>query len=1371
MIEIPETTPELIERAQSDQELQRRSKELRALNRLAHRLHNPANSAQALEKSLRLVSTLTRMETAFVLVLDRDRPTLSLAASRNLPPSLVQVVQRVPLNPAVFEEDYQSDPTLSQSLLEQVLRRRKPFVIPDLRELSWPGTALALEAGYLSGIIVPIQHGFEILGVLCLTSAQARSFTAHDQELFNGIAAQVALALHNQRLFTDMTRQVIELQAIARVGELLQSSLDLGAVLSHIAEIIRETLRASYVVFHVLREGKLETRGASDDRETQRIFEIARYERKILNTQKPLAVSDCELSECDPRQREILRKLGMRASFAVPLIVRRDSFGTLFVNHATPHEWSEEDRRLIQTFAQQITAALDNRQLLEETHNQVSDLRTLAQVAQYFAFARNPNDALQEVVFEIAGMMHADYVSIHLREGNVLHLVAESAQTNAPSELEIHDAQFGVLDRLEITRVTHCDLDAVNEAQQEALRHYGIIADLGVPLVARKEALGILYISHYRLHTWTAEEELLARTFAQQIAASLETIKLLEQTRQQAKEFEMLAQVAHAIATSPSPEATLPQAARTLRQVLKADHVGFQFLEDGKFRMVTESNSRLAHRELNVHPYHRKILQSLEPLVVNDYRVEAHPPKLREVMERVGFSATVGVPLYAHRTAFGVLFVSQEKPRYWTPRELKLIQTFANQVSAVFANSRLLQEKDARARELLALSELAELASSLLSENEMVDLALEEIRQMFGANAVAVNLMDGDYLRPARANGLFAITTQPYPLTPELQHVLNSKELIIIDPQHHPMIDGEVRQRLIRNEILCSVIAPLYTAQTPLGFLLIGYRQTHTFTPQELALIQAATSQLAVALNNARFFEAHRRRAEKHADLNAMVQECSLIRDEDQLLQTVIERARTLLDATAASIRLVEGDHLTVGYSCGYADEAARNHPIKIDGLLRHALADLQPYTSSDIRQDRRIPDSYRARQAAQGFAALLMAPMWADRQAIGLLTIFKSEPHAWTEAEQQYAQTVANAIALMLTGVRLLKTSQLQRDQLEAILNSVFSGVLTTDAQGNILLWNRAAQAITGFTQAQMRGKNWVVDGPRVGTSRYEDSLVFEALHSDKVEFSYNVRYLTRADGKPIELREVAAPLHDAAGKPSGGVVAFWDRALEKQGEIAKLDLLAEKGHTVTHDLDLVVLCAEALADPQLDPDKRRVYTQALLGTTQDLRELQKQLALLQQDKFREESLEEPVDLQTMVQEFRAALKARRDQHQLRLEGQWGLVSGDPARLRTILYNVLDNAVRYSPPRSRIRISTRTLPDQRLELAIHNTGEPIPEAVLKRLSEPGVRGVTQQAGTGLGLWIVRMKLRELGGDLAITSLAREGTTVRLTLKLYGSPR
>src|SRR4029434_8149517 len=121
-----------------------------------------------------------------------------------------------------------------------------------------------------------------------------------------------------------------------------------------------------------------------------------------------------------------------------------------------------------------------------------------------------------------------------------------------------------------------------------------------------------------------------------------------------------------------------------------------------------------------------------------------------------------------------------------------------------------------------------------------------------------------------------------------------------------------------------------------------------------------------------------------------------------------------------------------------------RAHSIPIGPRLARVLVECKPRPIADLEREPGLPAHWVERHLDEGFASLLMLPMlvydgsYGAEDATGILTVYRNQPHHWSEPEIQFAQTVANTLALALSNVRQMETVQSKSDELQATLDSV---------------------------------------------------------------------------------------------------------------------------------------------------------------------------------------------------------------------------------------------------------------------------------------------------------------------------------------------
>nr|WP_246351492.1 sensor histidine kinase [Deinobacterium chartae] len=179
---------------------------------------------------------------------------------------------------------------------------------------------------------------------------------------------------------------------------------------------------------------------------------------------------------------------------------------------------------------------------------------------------------------------------------------------------------------------------------------------------------------------------------------------------------------------------------------------------------------------------------------------------------------------------------------------------------------------------------------------------------------------------------------------------------------------------------------------------------------------------------------------------------------------------------------------------------------------------------------------------------------------------------------------------------------------------------------------------------------------------------------------------------------------------------------------------------------LQQLILAANLLEDERLSEQQRRLLLERLIRATEQLRDLS-DLNRLQEVYAEPRLATRVIDLRELL--ARATRGAARVQ--LTLTATPVVAEVDPARLEQVIANLLDNALKYAPPETPVRVSLEARPGMAV-IAVEDDGPGIPEVERARLFEPFFRGSrqTQAGGLGLGLAIAQRFVKAHGGYITL---------------------
>ncbi|MBM4246497.1 MAG: PAS domain S-box protein [Deltaproteobacteria bacterium] len=337
------------------------------------------------------------------------------------------------------------------------------------------------------------------------------------------------------------------------------------------------------------------------------------------------------------------------------------------------------------------------------------------------------------------------------------------------------------------------------------------------------------------------------------------------------------------------------------------------------------------------------------------------------------------------------------------------------------------------------------------------------------------------------------------------------------------------------------------------------------------------------------------------------------------------------------------------------------------------------------------------------------------------------------------------------------------ERDRLEAILAAMVEGVIVIDRSGTIL----RASARVAETFGTAAGRALV--GLRLWDLSRDvefNTVVREALASQRPA----VREVELRGAVQLHLEVAVGPTADG----SAWVLVLHDVTETKRLERVRTDFVANVSHELRTPLTAIKGFAETLLSSGFADRERALHFVSIIdrqaGRLSRIIDDLLILSDLELGKMRVQR--RAVELEPIVREVVELLgePARRGGVALAIDLSPELrVDGDPDRLTQVASNLLDNAIKYTPPGGRVRIAGRALEDgSAVELSVEDSGVGIPAEDLPRLAERFYRvdkaRVRERGGTGLGLSIVKHIVQAHGGSLRFDSRVGTGTTVTVTL-------
>ncbi|HLZ70298.1 MAG TPA: PAS domain S-box protein [Dehalococcoidia bacterium] len=356
--------------------------------------------------------------------------------------------------------------------------------------------------------------------------------------------------------------------------------------------------------------------------------------------------------------------------------------------------------------------------------------------------------------------------------------------------------------------------------------------------------------------------------------------------------------------------------------------------------------------------------------------------------------------------------------------------------------------------------------------------------------------------------------------------------------------------------------------------------------------------------------------------------------------------------------------------------------------------------------------------------------------------------------------------------------------ERLQRIVENAAVGIHIFDRGGGSLLLNAAVEEIFGVSREQWEGGSAVPpfrllrpDGAPLPTRAHPFALVRRTggpLHG--MEF-----VVVRPTGQRVVVSASGAALHDAAGRFDGVVLVYHDVTERERAERQLRDAVAVRDQFLSiasHELRTPLTSLKG----QIQLGQRRLQRGAQpeeIAASLTIAEQQvNRLARLVGELLDVSRLASgrfgivpvPLALDPLVRRVVETERAAEPPHPIDFGGAGGApeVRADPDRLEQVLVNLLQNARKYSPPGSPIRVRVWKEPEA-VAIAVQDRGIGVPPADQERIFQPFQRASNVDrgvAGLGLGLYIAAEIARAHGGAIDLDSLPGEGSTFTLRLPL-----
>jgi PAS domain S-box-containing protein len=1050
--------------------------------------------------------------------------------------------------------------------------------------------------------------------------------------------------------------------------------------------------------------------------------------------------------------RRLAEAVGAKSAAFVPLLVQERV--TAVISVATldkPRVFSNEDLAVMQTLASEAALALEQLRTSLALEEALTRERLLASIARRLRSELDLPAALTGAAEATARALEASRCLVRIGDfPDHSHVGAEWHEAGLePFGEETPEREL---------------LERAAEEQRPVVETVGAMTAVAVPVLVFERPAGFVTVHRPSALGWGKGDLALLEGVAAEIGLALRLARLLEENEERLAQQGALLRAAHVLSSDLDLAAVLQRLADQLAQLLDADAADCYLLdrERGLFRCVA------------VHGFDRTLLgfefpagQGLagaavregRPLIDSAYG-EIAAPIPHPAYD--GFTDVITAPMVWSDEVRGVLGVGRREGRRFAQRDADVLEAFAGLASLALRNAEMFTQSARQARIQRGFYRIASVLGQSLSRPATLEAIAQAAAEALGGSSAAVLVPSsgrleaaGAYELPADLGGIFEqrATEHQSPLfraAAEGRILVSSS--ISEDERLLPDLRAAAAANGYRSLISVPVDAPREAGR---GLALIFFVEQRSFSDDDLELARHLADATRGALERSELFEAERGARALAQQLTRTGRQLTSELDPAAVLDEVVQQAPALVNADAAAFRLLEEEELVVTAAEGVGAEAALGSRSPAGGWLAGDVVQSgAPLSLPQAGEDERLRRLDPMLQA--GNAAFLGVPVGGpEGTTLGVLAVYASAPRDWREEEIEALLAVAASTSAALSNAELYQRVALERERSVAILANTADGIVAVDRDGDVVLWNGAAERITGVPASAALGRTPVDVLQR--TLESPD----ERVRGDRLVPIMRGR-------EEVWLSVTEAVMRDPVGAVAGRIFAFRDISGDRLVEQVKSDFVSTVSHELRTPLTSIYGFAETLLrqDVMFGEEERRTFLRYIASESQRLTAIVDTLlnvARLDTGDLQVNLAE--TDVRDVVGQVLATVGgADVDGHKfvVELPDEPLAAKADPEKVRQVCAILVDNALRYSPDGGTVTVGASRRRDT-VEVSVADEGIGIPQADQEQIFRKFYRGADAEmragaGGTGLGLFIARGLVTAMGGRIWVSSEEGEGS-------------
>ena len=711
----------------------------------------------------------------------------------------------------------------------------------------------------------------------------------------------------------------------------------------------------------------------------------------------------------------------------------------------------------------QEQVAVLTRELKEAREQQTATGEILASLTGSIPDAK---PVFEAIVRNLQRLFDTRLAVVQVLKDGVVHLAAaghEEYETLAKQFPRALDDKTGGSRAIMLKRVVQfapvLDNPAAPPTTQQFARALGFNSAIFAPMIRGDQVIGSISTARRGSRPFDEREVALIKAFADQAVIAIENTRLLNELRQRTGDLSEALEQQTATSEVLRVISSSPNDLRPVFHSMLENSVRICEAKFGQMFLCEGENVRaVAHLDVpaalvewdeqrgtfrpSAEGGLMRTIRTKNVIHIDDFMSEQPS---NPVVKLGGARSYIAVPMLKENELVGVIVIYRQEVRPFTEKQIDLVRNFATQAVIAIENARLLNELRESLQQQTATADVLKVISSSLNDLKPVfDIIGQRAEKLCDADISAISMVDGELIRLVSINGVSkdgveAVRNAFYPMRRDDEAVTarairSGAVCHVPDVLSDPLYAHKDAARV--SGFRGSLGVPMIRDGQVIGAIFVARRQPGFYTDAQVQLLRTFADQAVIAIENVRLFNETKEALDQQtatADVLKVISRSTF--DLQSVLDTLVESAVRLCDGYDGVVLLREGESLVFGAHHGPIPMDFVRWPLTRNWTAGRAVIDGRPIHIHDLTAaGDEFPEGH-AMALRLGHRTILSVPLLREDEAIGALTVRRSEVRPFTDKQVELVKTFADQAVIAIENVRLFEEVQARTRELSESL------------------------------------------------------------------------------------------------------------------------------------------------------------------------------------------------------------------------------------------------------------------------------------------------------------------------------------------------